>query len=168
MKNRQSVPQNPKLHNMEAKGLKYGINSVKIISSFIHSAESLRIKNLEERKIGINRGFQIGFDYSAGILTIKVEVDFICESEEQEPLKLFGTAVKYDYKFIDFEDILKKDEQDRVDIPEDLLVTLLSVSYSTTRGILITQTIGTEYSKHYLPLISIDEIKKIVKRIGQE
>lgn len=153
---------------METKKLKYGLTSVETISSYINSPESLGIKNLEEREPGIKRRFQIAFDYSAGILSVIFTVDFICESEDPEPLKLFGTSVKYDYKFIDFEDVLKKDEQERVDIPDDLLVTLLSVGYSTTRGILVTQTVGTEYSKHYLPLISIDEIKRILHSSGQE
>jgi len=153
---------------MGEKEFKYTIESIKTISSYLNSPESLGIKNLEEEKIGVRKGFRIGFEYSSGVFTIILVIDFVCRTEEPEPLKLFGTVVQYDYRFIGFEGTLKKDEKGAVDIPDDLLITLLSVSYSTTRGIIAEQTSGTEYSKYYLPLAPINEFKEIIKKLNKK
>jgi hypothetical protein len=47
-------------------------------------------------------------------------------------------------------------------IPDDLLLTLLSGSYSKIRGILAAQTVGTEYSKFLLLLVNVSEFKTML------
>lgn len=157
-----------KLHKMETKGFQYGLHLIKKLTSYLNSLDSLEIKNLEEEKIAIRKSFQMGFNYTTGILTIKVIIDFLCRAENPEPLKLFGTTVQCDFKLLEFEEILKKNEKGQVDIPDDLMITLLSVSYSTTRGILAAQTAGTDYSKFFLPLVNVSEFKTMLKNIGEE
>jgi hypothetical protein len=156
-----------KLHKMDTIGFQYGLHLIKKLTSYLNSPDSMGIKSLEEEKIAIRKSFQMGFNYTTGILTIKVIIDFLCRTENPEPLKLFGTTVQCDFKLLEFEEILKKNEKDQVDIPDDLMITLLSVGYSTTRGILVTQTAGTEYSNYFLPLVNISEFKTMLKRIGE-
>lgn len=152
---------------MDQPGFQYGLNSVKKLTAYLNSLESLQIKSLEVEKIAVRKSFQIGFNYSTGILTITVIIDFICRPENPEPLKLFGVAVQSDFKLMGFEEILKKNEKGQVDIPDDLLITLLSVSYSTTRGILADQTSGTDYANYFLPLVNISDFKTMLKEIGE-
>lgn len=157
---------NQKLHKMETKGFQYGLHLIKRLTSYLNSPDLLEIKNLEEEKISIRKSFQMNFNYTDGILTIKVVIDFLCRAENPEPLKLFGTTVQCDFKLLEFEEILKKNEKDLVDIPDDLLITLLSISYSTARGILAAQTAGTDYSNFFLPLVNVSEFKTMLKKTG--
>ncbi|HNY15014.1 MAG TPA: hypothetical protein PKI12_05710, partial [Bacteroidales bacterium] len=56
------------------------------------------------------------------------------------------------------------DENKQVNIPDDLLITLLSVSYSTARGIIASLTAGTEYQNILLPLVNIQEFKDLLQK----
>ncbi len=157
-----------KLLKVEAKGFQYGLHLIKKLTSYLNSPDSLEIKKLDEEKISIRKSFKMSFNYANGILTIKIIIDFLCRAENPEPLKLFGTTVQCDFKLLEFEEILKKNEKDLVNIPDDLLITLLSVSYSTARGILAAQTAGTDYSNFFLPLVNVSEFKTMLKTIGEE
>lgn len=152
---------------METQGFQYGLHLIKKLTSYLNSPDSMEIKNLEEEKIAIRKSYQMGFNYASGILTIKVIIDFLCRAENPEPLKLFGTTVQCDFKLLGFEEILKQNEKGQVDIPDDLMITLLSVSYSTIRGILAEQIAGTDYSKFFLPLVNVSEFKTMLKKIGE-
>jgi hypothetical protein len=153
---------------MDQPGFLYGLNSVKKLTAYLNSLESLQIKSLEDEKIAVRKSFAISFNYPDGIMTIKVSVDFLCRTENPEPVKLFGTTVQCDFKLFKYEDILKLDESGQVDIPNDLLITLLSVSFSTGRGILAAQTAGTDYANLFLPLISTSDIKILLEDLKQK
>jgi hypothetical protein len=47
------------------------------------------------------------------------------------------------------------------------MITLLSMSYSTARGILAEQTGGTDYSKFFLSLVNVSEFKTMLEKIGE-
>jgi hypothetical protein len=55
----------------------------------------------------------------------------------------------------------------KIKIPNELLITLLSVSYSTTRGVLAAQTAGTDYSNVFLPLVGTSEFGLVLKNIAE-
>jgi len=59
--------------------------------------------------------------------------------------------------------LLQKTNETQVEMPDDLLVTLMSVSYSSARGILAELTAGTDYSNILLPLVNPQDFKTILK-----
>lgn len=147
---------------MEGKSLHYGINNIKKIASYLNTPEVLGIKDINEESIRIGKGFQFSFDKDTGIFIIKAVLDFVCRIDTPEPLKLFGAKIQYDFLFKDFEDIVKERENSKIDLPDDLVITLMSVSYSTSRGILSMLSFGTEYQNIILPLVDIQEFKKMI------
>lgn len=147
---------------MEKKMLQYNIHNIRRISSYINSIEALNLKSLEEEKIAVQKGFQIGFNQATGILTINFLADFLIRAEEPNPIKLFGTVVNCEFMLKDYEETIKQEEDGRVDFPNDLIITLLSVSYSTARGIIASLTAGTEYQNIFLPLVNIQEFKDML------
>lgn len=151
---------------MAKKLMKYSIHNIRKISSYINSLKELKISTLEGEKIGVQKGFRIGFNNTSGILTIIVFTDFLIRAEEANPVKLFGAVVNCEYILKDYEDIIKEDENRRVNFPNDFIITLLSVSYSTARGILASLTAGTEYQNIFLPLVNIQEFKNMLKKIS--
>ena len=87
---------------MDQPGFLYGLNSVKKLTAYLNSLESLQIKSLEDEKIAVRKSFAISFNYPDGIMTIKVSVDFLCRTENPEPVKLFGTTVQCDFKLFKY------------------------------------------------------------------
>ena len=152
-----------KQHNMEKKMLQYSIHNLRKASSYINSFEALNLKSLEDEKIAIQKGFQIGFNQATGILTIIVIADFLIRAEETNPVKLFGAVINCEFILKDYEEIIRQEDNGRVDFPNDLIITLLSVSYSTARGIIASLTAGTEYQNIFLPLVNIQEFKDMLQ-----
>jgi hypothetical protein len=152
---------------MDQPGFQYGLHSVKKLTSYLNSIDSIGIKSLEEEKIAVSKSYWISFNYEVGIISIRLSVDFLSRTEIPEPLKLFGAVINCDFELIGFQEILKKNEKGQVDLPDDLLITLLSVCYSTSRGILAVQTAGTDYSNIFLPLVGISEFSLILKNIAE-
>lgn len=150
---------------MDKKALQYNLKGIKKLTSYINSLDSLSIKNLTEEKVVAQKGFQFGFDKVDGIFTIRVLIDILCRADTPKPTKLFGTIVQYDFIFKDYKEIVKEIDENKVDIPDDLLITLMSVSYSTTRGILAMLSSGTDYQQVFLPLINIQEFKTLLQKI---
>lgn len=154
---------------MENNEFQYGLHSIKKLTSYLNSPDSLGIQNLENEKIGIRRNFQIEFNYNTtGILSIKLGIDYFYRTEGTEPLKLFGSTIQCEFKLIGYEKVLIKDEKGHVNIPDDFLITLLSVTYSTARGILASYTAGTSYEDYFLPLINTSDFKKMLSNIDKE
>lgn len=149
--------------DMSAKELQYSLHTIKKLTSYLNSLDTLPISNLKEEKIGVRKGFQLGFNEATGKLTIKVMTDFLCRPEDSEPVKLFGATILCESLFLNFHDIVKKTNETQVEIPDDLLVTLMSVSYSSARGILAELTAGTDYFNILLPLVNPQDFKTILK-----
>lgn len=143
--------------------MQYTIQNIRKASSYLNSLEGLKISTLDGEKIGIQKGFQIGFNINSGVLTIIVLTDFLIRADEINPVKLFGVVVNCEFILKDYEDIIKEDENKQVNFPNDFIITLLSVSYSTARGILVSLTAGTEYQNIFLPLVNIQEFKDMLQ-----
>lgn len=148
---------------MTKKLMQYSIQNIKKTSSYINSLEALKISSLDGEKIGVQKGFQIGFNINSGILSIIVLTDFMIRTEEPNPVKLFGAVVNCEFIIKDYEETIKEDENKQVNFPNDFIITLLSVSYSTARGILSSLTAGTEYQNVFLPLVNIQEFKDMLQ-----
>jgi hypothetical protein len=148
--------------------LQYSLLSVKKLTSYLNSLESLPIKNIQEEKIGITKGFQFAFDQATGVFTIRVLADFLCQVENPEPLKLFGATVQFEYLFKDYEEVVKQTGGNKVDIPDDLLITLMSISFSPSRGILAALTAGTDYQNIFLPIVNIQEFKTMLTTLHSD
>ncbi len=148
---------------MAKKLMQYSIQNIRKTSSYLNSLEGLKISTLDGEKIGIQKGFQIGFNINSGVLTIIVLTDFLIRADEINPVKLFGAVINCEFILKDFEDIIKEDEKKQVNFPDDFILTLLSVSYSTARGILVSLTAGTEYQNIFLPLVNIQEFKDMLQ-----
>lgn len=148
---------------MSDKLLQYSLQNIKKLTSYLNSLDTLPIINIQEERIGITKGFQFAFDQSTGIFTIRVLTDFLCQVETDEPVKLFGATIQCDYLFKGYEEVVKQTVENQVNIPDDLLITLMSVSYSSVRGILAALTAGTDYQNIFLPLVNIQEFKTMLK-----
>jgi hypothetical protein len=53
-------------------------------------------------------------------------------------------------------------------LPDDLLLNLINISFSTVRGLLFNLSSNTEYDHLILPLTSAEEFKKALNRKEKE
>lgn len=149
---------------MDKKALQYSLQGIKKLTSYVNSLDSLPIKSLAEEVIAIKKGFHFAFDKTTGVFTIRVTIEFLCRADTQNPINLFGATVQYDFIFKDFDEIIKETSEHMIDIPDDLLITLISIGYSTTRGIMAMLSSGTDYQQVFLPIVDIQEFRKMLQK----
>jgi hypothetical protein len=115
------------------------------------------------RKDRLDYKIQHSFDTDAGKKMVHITFNIEVLSGKQNPIKLaeIETRTTYKLKGIKTDDGLR--------LPDELIVTFLSIAYSNTRGALAAKAQGTIVGDLPLPLINPTEVvEKMKKRIKQK
>jgi hypothetical protein len=150
---------------------KFKIFKIKVLSSYLNSIETLDISDSDLKdlnNIGVGKGFDLKFDNKEGLFKVLPSVDIAFKTKNKDTIKLFGLKAEIIFKFIDFEDIIKIGEEETISLPDDLLLNLINISFSTVRGLLFNLSSNTEYDHLILPLTSAEEFKKALNRKEKE
>lgn len=150
---------------MEKKTLRFQLFSIKQKSSYLNSIESLNVQEFKFEKIGLRKGYSLNFDADKGVLTIDTRIDFMYTEDDKEPQKLFGVIVELQFHFQNYEGIVTMVDENKLDIPDQLAVNLISIAYSTARGILYCLTSKSDYDGVYLPLTDPNEFQKTINEV---
>lgn len=110
------------------------------------------IKSIDNNKLKLNFGVYFDWDKQKKILIVKFKVIYLhlMDGTEVELLKY----VQSFYFNINGVDEFKNHQTNEINVPEDVLVTLLGTSIGAARGIISQRIIGTILSNHNLPLLS--------------
>jgi hypothetical protein len=150
--------------NKNNKEIQFGLVKIKELSSFEKSLSDLEINEFLINKVGFIRNFSIDFNDSEGIMDIVIDIKFVYKIEDKQSLiDLFGIKTLTQFKFINYKDKIKFLDDETLDIPDDLMINLLSISYSGTRGMMVCLTNKSDYEDLILPLIRPEEFKEIFK-----
>lgn len=131
------------IHLIEFKFVKGLINADELfkpeeIKGYKHSSRIELMSNVDLQLIKLDCFIQLTSDSGGG------------NSEEATGNFHFIFIFKVD----NFEELSKKIDLSTVDINPELASTLTSISYSTSRGILLTRLQGTPFQKYILPIIN--------------
>ena len=148
---------------MEEKSMQFGLTSIKQKSSYLNSLESFGIEDFKIEKLGLEKGYKIGFNEDNGQFSVETAIDFIYNDKNQNQTKLFGVTIELQFHFIDFEGIIKVVDEGVIDVPDKIVVNLVSIAYSTARGVLHSLTAKSDYDGIYLPLTNPKEFQETLK-----
>lgn len=139
---------------------------------------SFRIKNISTLEFGIKNipeietidkdlfQFQIlpasFIDKEKNIIGIDTVVDIFIDVEKQK--KVCELITRISYEVINLHDFYNN-EDDAIIIPDQFMITLISIALSTTRGILTAKTEGTLLREVYLPILNPASFKPVEKNI---
>jgi len=149
---------------MSKKTLEFGLSSIKQKSSYLNSLDSLSIEKYEIDNVGISKSYNLDFNEDDGLFSIYLSVDFIYKNPDKKLIKLFGVSIQTLFHFQNFEGIVKKVDENTIDIPDNLAVNLISIAFSTARGILFCLTAKSDYEGIYLPLTDPEEFHDILNK----
>ena len=150
---------------MEKKSLQFRLDSIKQKSSYLNSIESLAIQDFNYEKIGLRKGYSLNFNENEGMLSVETGVDFMYTEKGNDPQKLFGTIVELQFHFQDYEGIITMVDENTINVPDQLAVNLISIAYSTVRGILFCLTSKSDYDGVYLPLTDPNEFHEAINQV---
>jgi hypothetical protein len=131
----------------------------------LNSIESLDIQDFKFENIGLRKGYRLNFDEREGLLTVETGIDFMYTDKKNEPQKLFGVLVELQFHFQDFDGIISKVDENLINVPDQLTVNLISIAYSTARGILFCLTSKSDYDGVYLPLTDPNEFHNTINQV---
>ena len=77
--------------------------------------------------------------------------------------QLLNYKGSFDFKIDNLKDTIKV-TNDNIQVPDNILITLLTIAISSARGIIIAKTAGAFINKYYLPILDPNEILKNIKK----
>ncbi len=129
-----------------------GIAKIKELAFSINSADLL------PGQLSFAFGFYVEFDQNANTFEIQISAD-LKEEESKEVL----VHIKVSNLFL-IQDLIKfyDEKTNSLDLPDGLLITMLSISFTHTRALMAKNTAGTIYEKHLIPIINPSDMAKEV------
>ena len=130
---------------------KIGIQKIKELSFFVN--ESLG-KDCTQAEMNVQA--KLHFDMSSDSLIFQIAITYANDQKQ-----LFASVETLNHFLLDnMAQFQSAKEPDKLDIPEDVLVLVLSISYSHTRALLASHLNGTAMEQFILPIINPGQLLK--------
>lgn len=100
-------------------------------------------------------GHQAGGNPDENIFDIRLEIQIVGQDEQGQALGLKARfLILFRFEVDNLADFIQHQDEERTAIDSKLTLTLLNISYSTTRGMVLSRTQGTFFDGIILPVIS--------------
>ncbi len=130
------------------KNIKYKLSSIEH-DSCILDTKDVDLSQLNEDRIKFQYKIEAIIKIAENLITISPGIRFIYNNT-----KILEASASVNFIIKPMEDAFLIDkENQKLDIKVDILPAMISASYSTLRGIVYSQTIGTPLSRFPIPLI---------------
>ena len=137
---------------MEQNKVNIGVKKIKDIEFSVN--EAITLENPDE----IALGFELTINFKLEDHTVEMVLTaFFSDKPEGDVFMKIKTSNVF--LLLELADFQKSDKKG-FDIPDNLLVTLLSVSISHTRALLAKNALGTIFADIYIPIVNPVEVFK--------
>jgi hypothetical protein len=135
-----------------------------ILKGGIESPFEFKIMDVEDFDVRFD--FNLGFNLKEKFVKADLTVDLKTNSKEKQTKEASG---HFDFAFVyhiaNLEQLTAEQEDGEIQIEGDLGNALASITYSTSRGILMTRFQGTALQNFVLPVISPNKLLMTPKEI---
>lgn len=137
----------------------FQLKSIELLKSFIAMPS---IAEISITDFNFNINLESKADSENKILFVIVSVEIKSTGQNHVLGSLAASCI---YSIPDFDDVIKIEEDGKLNIPEDLAEILNSISISTVRGIMFSSFKGTFLHNAFLPIVDSKSfrVKKISK-----
>lgn len=147
--------------------LKVRFESYKILNFIFR--EPIDIKS-DFKRNDFKLDFKADFKADLKNNTIGIKLGVNIQLKSKPPVPIAFIEVEYIYKISGLNKIQEDESERGMAIPSEFLATLISLSYSTTRGVLLAKGMGTIIEKVILPIIDPHKLlpKQMLKKVSEE
>lgn len=118
-------------------------------------------KGIRKDRLHYQIEHKFDIDTKEGVFTVSFRITVVPSKQNNEELASIETTTSFTVIGIDPEDIVK--------LPDDVIVTFVSIAYSTTRGALAAKAQGSIVGEVPMPLIDpVDVVKSTRKATHSE
>lgn len=138
---------------------KISLLNYNILSGQISAPKDFDIDKVSGHKV--DYALNIGYNIEAKLAKADLTLDIFTQSNEQNTEQAKGNYhLQFIYQIDNIDELAKTDENNKLILNPDLANALSSVTYSTSRGILLTRLQGTPLQKFILPIINPKNLYK--------
>lgn len=129
-----------------------------IINASIKSTLGFDTELIESHDFNVN--LDLHFDEVNKVVLAKLDFDISTKSSKEVEEAKGAFELVFAFHVENLEDLIERDEADDLIVNAGLSNAIASVSYSTSRGILLTRFQGTALSGFILPIVNPNELLK--------
>lgn len=129
-----------------------------IINASIKSSIGFDPELVEGHEFNVN--LDMNFDEANKVVLAKLDFAISTKSSKEMPQAKGEFELVYAFHVGNLEDLIERDEEGVLVVNAGLSNAIASVSYSTSRGILLTRFQGTPLSGFILPIINPNDLLK--------
>ena len=136
---------------------KLSIIEFKFIKAQVDTPEDFIIDKVDGHQL--ENTLQLAFNLEEKLVKADLKVEIKTESKDENPKELKGSFhLVFIYRVENLEDLAKPDKNNLLDLHPALSNALSSITYSTSRGILLTRLQGTALQNFVLPIINPNKL----------
>ncbi|EMR00805.1 hypothetical protein [Cesiribacter andamanensis] len=145
---------------MEKKKVNLGLSIAGIVELGFYVNEEVSLP--EGKEAGLNITLSVEPQLAEEMVRFTVEAGF---NLPDEPARfLAGGKVRTDYKVENLKSLaVKQGEEERLELPDQIAITMLSIAISHLRALLARSVCGTRHSHLILPIVNPAELFQQVK-----
>ncbi len=133
------------------KQIDFAIMDAKKLSFFENDYEELISDSGTPPETDFKISTEMTLNADDGLIDVVFGVNFI--NKTNPSLQFYGIKSKHTFAIRNFSSAFDKNADDSYQIPNQLIITILSISYSGTRGMLAILLSNELYKKNILPVI---------------
>jgi len=136
---------------------KISIEEFKMIKGLVDVPEEFDITTIEGHHL--DNSLQLGFNLIEKLVKADILIEIKTKSRGQNIKEATGSFhLVFIYQVENLEELAKPDEKNLIELHPGLANALSSVTYSTSRGILLTRLQGTALQNFVLPIINPNKL----------
>ncbi|NOG97371.1 MAG: hypothetical protein HND52_05315 [Ignavibacteriae bacterium] len=130
---------------------------IKKINSFENDYESVGFSKTDLKKAKFNTKFLVHIDPEKSLIIIECMIRFYLIRDEKE-YDLSGLRVANLFKIKNFKKTFNYQQDNKIDIPKEILATFLNICIGGARGMLTMLHTNPDYKEYILPLVNHHKI----------
>ncbi|GJQ44132.1 MAG: hypothetical protein D8M26_13565 [Ignavibacteriae bacterium] len=136
----------------------FRISSIKTVRFNIDNSEEVR--NIDRKSFFFN--ISLGTYINPGDKKIGFDVIQFVSLDKEMSNKVSELISHIEFEIVNFDEVVQKsDKLNEIKIPDQIMLTLISISLSTARGIFAAKVEGSALEGVYMPVIDPSTFKKI-------
>lgn len=136
--------------------------NIKTNTFYIGEPDTQFIESFDDNLLNVGVGVKLSQSEAKNTLTFNLAFSYDYDINGEHPIKLLDFDGSFEYEIANFKDnVTIKGKKLIVD--NNLMATLLGISISTARGIIVAKSAGGFINKFYLPIFNPMEIVRTMK-----
>lgn len=143
--------------------LEFRIKEIQEIDFKVISLKQDLHENFNNENLDFNFKFGLNENEETNEFGIFIEVSYLYGETEDSRHEYVNIKVEVRYEIRNIGQYMNQ-ENEQIELPEDLLASLLGIAFSTVRGVVSTRTKGTYWQDFYLPIINPTKVIRNYKQ----